>query len=160
MKRWMFQSLFQRYFFECFYFYHRFTFLLQASSLLSFPFVHFPFTFIPASLLSPLPPLQKPHAETNEFICISDSNLWIIYTDIPPFPRRTLRAVRQLPSILLNARLTSLVVPIFERDFEGQLSSISRFLFLFFFIHNDISLVHFANVQSSLRGITNTFTNP
>lgn len=160
MKRWMFQSLFQRYFFECFYFYRRFTFLLQASSLLSFPFVHFPFTFIPASLLSPLPPLQKPHAETNEFICISDSNLWIIYTDISPFPRRTLRAVRQLPSILLNARLTSLVVPIFERDFEGQLSSTSRFLFLFFFIHNDISLVHFANVQSSLRGITNTFTNP
>lgn len=160
MKRWMFESLFQRYFFECFYFYRRFTFLLQASSLLSFPFVHFPFTFIPASLLSPLPPLQKPHAETNEFICISDSNLWIIYTDILPFPRRTLRAVRQLPSILLNARLTSLVVPIFERDFEGQLSSTSRFLFLFFLIHNDISLVHFANVQSSLRGITNTFTNP
>lgn len=68
--------------------------------------------------------------------------------------------VNYLPTILLNARLTSLVVPIFERDFEGQLSSTSRFLFLFFFIHNDISLVHFANVQSSLRGITNTFTNP
>lgn len=132
MKRWMFQSLFQRYFFECFYFYRRFTFLLQASSLLSFPFVHFPFTFIPASLLSPLPPLQKPHAETNEFICISDSNLWIIYTGIPRFRvEHYAQFVNYLPSCLMRGLLVSLFQ--FSREISRDSYRVHQDSFFFSF---------------------------
>lgn len=122
----VFEFLFERYL-ERFYFYCRFTFLLQAS-LLSFPFVHFPsplFPFIAASLLS-LPLRNRTQKRMNLFafqIAICES-----FTQPP---RRTLRAVRQLPSILLNARLT-IYLELLEfsrrRDFEGPVNDTSSLL--------------------------------
>lgn len=101
----VFEFLFERYL-ERFYFYCRFTFLLQAS-LLSFPFVHFPsplFPFIAASLLS-LPLRNRTQKRMNLFafqIAICES-----FTQPPRFRvEHYAQFVNYLPSCLMRVLLS------------------------------------------------------
>lgn len=71
----------------------------------------------------------------------------------PVFPRRTLRAVRQLPSILLNvlpSRCSNFRDTEISRD-NYRVNDTSRFLFLFLFlIHNKPLHLHFETCKRAV----------